>query len=163
MKIRLTVNGEKDILFLSYSSRRKLRTEIVKSLYACANMEVYHIEYRHSIKPPSAGYKARILKVSSKLLEDEYVARLLEECIDERGLVLYLLRCYAFGVGIPDYALINAVFIRSPLFDMKRANDMYFKLRKTDVTSSTVVGSDPLDDDDFGLLNMGVSYDGQQD
>ena len=61
------------------------------------------------------------------------------------------------------WRLINAVFIRSPLFDMKRANDMYFKLRNTDVTSSTAVGTDPLDDDDLGLLNMGVSYDGQQD
>lgn len=163
MKIRLTVNGEKDLLFLSYSSRRKLRTEIVKSLYACANMEVYHIEYRRNIKPPLVVYRARIIKVSSKLLEDEHIAHLLDECIDERGLVLYLLRSYAFGIGIPDYGLIKDVFLKSPLFDMKLANDMYYKLRKTDVTSSTSVGSDPLDDDDIGLLNMGVSYDGQKD
>lgn len=163
MKIRLTVNGEKDLLFLSYSSRNKLRTEIVKSLYACANMEIYHIEYRRNIKPFPSAYKSRILKVSAKLLEDNHVARLLTECIDERGLVLYLLRCYAFGTGFPDYSLISDVFLGSPLFDLKRANQLYLKSHRQAATSSASIGSDPLDDDDLGLLRMGVSFDGQQD
>ena len=117
MKIKFNIKSDIDLIVLEAGINDKMKKVIMHSLKACIKMEPYIIPYSLACVDWNFYKRARIYNIILSPVEDADIIDMLDNALDIGRLVKFLLRCYAFGKGVPDYKLINLAYMRAPYFE----------------------------------------------
>ena len=117
MKIKFNAKSDKDLIILEAGIEIKMRKVIINALKACVKMKPYIISYDLSGIRNRIAARTRIYSVTFSPKTDADVIEMLDNALDVGKLIKFLLRCYSFGKGYPDYRLLNLVYMKSHYFN----------------------------------------------
>jgi len=117
LKIKFNAKSDMDLIFLEAGAEEKMRNVIINSLKACVKMETYYISYDLSNIRKDVAVRTRIYTISLSHELDADVIEMLDNALEVSRLTKFLLRCYSFGKGYPDYRLLNLVYMKSHFFN----------------------------------------------